>query len=134
MGFETDIQVSRPAGSSSEWELVSDLVYVGEVDTFIIPAGFRTDFASVPRLLRFLIPKNGSHDAAAIAHDFFYRRKPSVRKFPGGSSGSLYHYGNISRLDSDRLFRRMMRELGVNVIRRNVMYYSVRVFGILSWA
>lgn len=109
----TDIRVARIAGSTSNWELIAPLVYEGNHDRFEVPAGFRTDFASVPRIFQMLIPKNGGHDAPAIVHDYFYRMKP---------------FG-ISRLDADRLFLRMMKEVGVNKVRRTLMYCAVRIMG-----
>ncbi|HEY4604779.1 MAG TPA: DUF1353 domain-containing protein, partial [Blastococcus sp.] len=36
------------------WSLVDDLVYQGRWERFVIPAGFRTDFASVPRVVTWL--------------------------------------------------------------------------------
>ncbi|HEY4631862.1 MAG TPA: DUF1353 domain-containing protein [Blastococcus sp.] len=33
------------------WSLVDDLVYQGRWERFVIPAGFRTDFATVPRVV-----------------------------------------------------------------------------------
>lgn len=40
------------------------------------PAGFVTDFASIPRLLWTLIPPRGRYNRAAIIHDFLYQHAP----------------------------------------------------------
>lgn len=128
MTFLSDIRVARIAGSSGEWELIHDLVYQGNKDRFTVPKGFRTDFASVPRVLQLFIPKNGSHDAAAIVHDYLYRHQPFVQ-----SPAPLRSMQRISRRDADRIFRRIMRELGTNCVRYNLMYAAVRVGGWIPW-
>ena len=124
MTFLSEINVKRTPGSTGEWELTGSLVYEGNRDRFTVPKGFKTDFASIPRILQILVPKNGSHDAAAIIHDFLYRRQPFVPS-PAPSQAMQ----RISRKDADRLFRRIMRELGVNCIRYNLMYAGVRIGG-----
>lgn len=122
MTFLSDIRVARIAGSTGEWELIAPLIYKGNRDKFTVPKGFRTDFASIPRIFAWLIPKNGSHDAAAIVHDYLYRCQPLTA-----------HSKRISRKDADRLFRRIMRELGTNCVRYNLMYAAVRIGGRFTW-
>lgn len=128
MTFLSDIQVKRRAGESGEWELLADLIYVGNKDQFLVPAGFTTDFASIPRIFHTLFPKNGKHDAAAIVHDYLYRYQPLVQ-----GRAPLRAMVRISRLDADRIFRRIMKELGVGCIRRNLMYRAVRLGGGIPW-
>lgn len=127
MAFRNQIKVARFAGESGEWTLLEDLVYRGVRDTFLIPKGFKTDFASIPRIFQSLIPKNGRHDGAAIVHDFLYSVQPRVHK-PGTQTRE-----RISRRDADRIFLRIMRELGTNIVRRNLMYAAVRIGGWVPW-
>ncbi|WP_370323858.1 DUF1353 domain-containing protein [Euzebya sp.] len=94
--------------TSSTWELVETVVYQGREETFEVPAGFVTDFASVPRVFTWLLPRYGTYTRAAILHDWFCDT------------------GVVSRADADGLFRRMMRELGVSVVRRWMMWAAVR--------
>lgn len=57
------------------WVVMSPLIWVDPTfGRLIVPAGFRTDLASIPRLLRnlpFLDP-NGPSRRPAIAHDWLY--------------------------------------------------------------
>jgi hypothetical protein len=99
----------------NKWELVEPLVYEGNKDRFVVERGFITDFASVPKAFWNLVPPYGRYTKAAVVHDFFYRIKP------------------ISREDADGIFRRIMTELGVSWITRNIMYASVRLGGFFSW-
>jgi hypothetical protein len=109
MAFETRLQVEEV--SDGIWRLMSDLKYQGKSDSFIVPEGFITDFASVPRLFRWLVPTSGEYTKAAVLHDW------------------LLQTSAVSRRDADGIFRRVMRELDVQVLRRYVMWAAVRVAG-----
>ncbi|MDO3649118.1 DUF1353 domain-containing protein [Nocardia mangyaensis] len=91
------------------WRLTEPLAYRGAVDTFTVPAGFRTDFASVPRPLVWLIPRYGAYTRAAILHDYLCRGD------------------EVDRADADGIFRRCLRELGISVPRRWMMWAAVRL-------
>ena len=115
MPFLTLINVARPAGSNGKWRMLSPLIYQGNKDSFTVPCGFETDFASIPSAFRWLIPRHGKYDAAAILHDF------------------LYVYQPVSRKDADGLFRKVMKELGVGRFKRHLMYRAVRFGGKKAW-
>ncbi|MFD0000507.1 DUF1353 domain-containing protein [Nocardia sp. NPDC127526] len=90
------------------WLLREPLVYRAEEREFAVPFGFRTDFASVPRALVWLIPRYGVYTRAAILHDYLIRS------------------AMVSKADADGLFRRALREAGVSVPRRWMMWAAVR--------
>ncbi|GAB4587406.1 hypothetical protein Ntsu_52380 [Nocardia sp. IFM 10818] len=90
------------------WLLREPLVYRAEVQEFAVPFGFETDFASVPRALVWLIPRYGVYTRAAILHDYLIRSAV------------------VSKADADGLFRRALREAGVSVPRRWMMWAAVR--------
>ncbi|MET8779882.1 DUF1353 domain-containing protein [Nocardia sp. NPDC004654] len=90
------------------WRLSEPLVYRGDVQEFTVPTGFRTDFASVPRALVWLIPRYGAYTRAAILHDYLLRSQ------------------EVSSADADGLFRRCLREFGISVPRRWMMWAAVR--------
>lgn len=77
-----------------------------------VPASYVTDFASIPRVGRWLIPPFGRHAIAAVVHDWLY----SIGE-PG------------RRGEADDIFRDALDELGVDMVRRNVMHGAVRSFG-----
>ena len=108
MAFESDVVVREV--DDNTWELVDELRYAGNTDRFVVPAGFRTDFASVPRVFVWLIPKYGRYTKAAILHDHLCDEAKADR---------------FDRDDADGLFRRAMRELGVSFLRRWVMWGAV---------
>lgn len=82
---------------------------------FAVPAGFVTDFASIPRGLWSLFPPTGEYAAAAVAHDY------------------LYQHGIGLRLWADKLFLDRMEALGVKRWKRELMYRAVRLFGGVVW-
>ena len=71
-----------------------------------------TDFASVPGLFTWLVPRYGRFTKAAILHDFLCDEAKE---------------GRFIRSQADGIFRRVMRELGVGFIRRWVMWAAVRL-------
>ncbi len=97
-----------------EWEVVEPLVYRGQTDEFTVPAGMPTDFASVPRVFVWFLPRYGRYTKAAILHDYLWRYRIDDPDAP------------VSRRDADGLFRRVMRELGVPFLRRWIMWTAVR--------
>jgi len=94
------------------WSLVDDLVYRGSRQRFVVPAGFRTDFATVPRVVTWLVPRFGAYTLAAILHDWLCTE--GIRS------------GAVSAREADGIFRRVMRESGVPVVRRWLMWTGVR--------
>lgn len=94
-----------------DWRLVEPLVYAGHTEEFVVPAGSETDFASVPDVFQWLIPRTGRYTKAAVLHDYLWRHLDSV---------------GIPRSDADGIFRRAMAELGVPFLRRWLMWAAVR--------
>lgn len=103
------------------FELLVDLHYHGNRDTFVVPAGFVTDFASVPRPVIWLIPTYGVYTPAAILHDHLCVEARGDDPL-------------LSRADADGLFRRSLRELGVSGPKRWTMWAGVRAGSWLSGA
>lgn len=106
-----------------EWELVEPLDYLHEPSGryIIAPAGFQMDLASIPRVVRPLIPVHGLYTRAAVIHDWLYANKGDVPA------------GNFSRAEADRVFLDAMGELGVGWFKRRAMYAAVRTGGWLAW-
>jgi hypothetical protein len=94
------------------WKVMEDLVYEGNQGRFTVRAGFETDFATVPFFLTWLVPRYGVYTTAAVLHDWLLEEEPAV-----------------SRVESDGIFRRALRELGVPFLRRWVMWAAVRLGG-----
>jgi hypothetical protein len=88
----------------------------------VVPAGFVTDFASVPRVFwRAIGPPTGFGPGAAygkpgVIHDFLYR-------YPSGRT----------RQQCDQVFLEAMTDMGVSPLRRMAMWLAVRLGGWSPW-
>ena len=84
-----------------------------------IPAGFKCDLSSVPRVFRNIINTYGKdHTKAAVIHDWLYRN--------GNKLG-------VSRKEADKIFLAVMKEQGAGFFKRQLMYRAVRTFGIFAY-
>ena len=109
MGFVTKLVVEEvDLGKPDDWRTVEPLVYRGNHEEFTVEPGKETDFASVPFLFRWLIPRSGRHTKAAVLHDNLWRDRRS------------------SYQDADGIFRRALHETDVPFLRRWTMWAAVR--------
>lgn len=113
-GFTTNFVSVRIYRYGITPELTKDLVYHSANNgDIIVPKGFNTDFASIPRIFWSLIAPIGKHTLAAVLHDFLY----------------TYGYNlGISRKQADKIFYQAMIDSKVARITTNIMWFCVRVF------
>ncbi|WP_151524800.1 DUF1353 domain-containing protein [Serinicoccus kebangsaanensis] len=86
----------------------------GYADPFVVPRGFVTDFASVPHLFTWLVPKSGDFLPAAVLHDALVS--------PGSHEGP-----EVGRHEADRIFRTAMIGLGTGRVRSWLMWAAVTI-------
>ncbi|ANN70932.1 DUF1353 domain-containing protein [Bordetella bronchialis] len=100
-----------------QWLLERPLTYESDVAcrTFTVPARFRTDLASVPRLPIAYWLCGGAASKAAVVHDFLYATRPVARRI------------------ADAVLREASAVTGVPVWRRWLMWAGVRAFGWIYW-
>jgi Protein of unknown function (DUF1353) len=110
-GFLEGTVVDVQEISEQKWKLLKQMDYQGDRELFQIPVGQTTDFASVPRIFVWFLPRYGRYTKAAILHDYLWEEK-----VPEG----------MSRIDADGLFRQAMQELKVSFLRRWIMWAAVR--------
>lgn len=103
------------------WTLTEEFEYYRTDDPnskIIVPKGFVTDFASIPRMFRHILPVTGTkrnpYGKSAVLHDYLYDKT------------CLYNY---SRKEADDIFLEAMKAVGVSKFVRYLLYYSVRWFG-----
>jgi len=84
----------------------------------IVPLGFETDFASVPRILWSVLPPWGRYSPAAVVHDWLYFNRKNMA---------------AKRKRADKVFYWLMKEFGVPWWKRRVMYLGVRIGGGAAW-
>jgi hypothetical protein len=91
-----------------------------------VPVGFETDFASVPRPWRALIPASGPWNRAAVVHDYLYKTQ-------GKTIPRSLLRGRTLRKVADDIFLEAMEAAGVDWLTRSAMYRAVRVGGNGGW-
>lgn len=121
MPFTREVVVTPIPPERRRWRLVEPLEYVppGDGRPIEVPAGFETDFASVPRVFVWLLPRYGHWTPAAVLHDHLW---------------ALAREGGVDKVEADDVFRRAMLELDVPFLRRWIMWAAVRwAAGPASW-
>ncbi len=104
--------------SYNKWQLVSSYSYMCLGYIIIVPAKFITDLASTPKILwNIFEPFGKGYLRASIIHDYLYSKE------------CKYSYEFIDRKIADRIFLEIMKENGVNFLKRSLMYGAVRIFG-----
>jgi hypothetical protein len=105
----------------SNWMIQSHVIHeIAENRRFIVivPRGFVTDFASIPQplqLLRGRLSTTGRYGNAAVVHDYLYWRQ------------------DCTRAQADNILAMAMKEAGVSLLERKIIYEAVRQFGQTAW-
>ena len=125
-----------------KWRLTSPMI-VKWGDYFVtIPAGFVTDGASIPRIARPIITKDGSHFLGSIFHDWLYKCAGHI-KVTLSARGRKEHLITYGRGDADRGYRDFMaapaQKIGKGLVQtfvpapvRYTIFTALRAGGIFS--
>jgi len=117
-GFLTRLKV-EPATDQDDgnWRLLKPLVFVSDVAgmRITVPAGFVTNYASVPRIPVVYELAGDTSAVAATIHDY------------------LYSSHIVSRRVADAVLREASAVTGVPRWRRAIMWAGVRLFGWSHW-
>ena len=107
----------RPFADGREWLLVEPLIFQLSDSglTITVPAGFVTDFATVPHVFWSILAPHGYHGRAAIVHDFLYWDQACTRE------------------EADALFLLGMATSKVDRATRETMYAGARAHGMDAW-
>jgi len=100
------------------WELTKPITYRARKHDFTVAPPMHTDFASVPRMFVWFLPRFGRYTKAAILHDHLWQVEVRDKK--------------ITRRDADGIFRQAMRQLEVPFFRRWIMWAAVRWASLLK--
>jgi hypothetical protein len=114
-GFPNRLRVEQI--DDTHWRVLEAFEYDSDVlhARLILPAGFETDFASVPRVpVAYWLFGDTAH-AAAVVHDY------------------LYTTGLFPKATADSVFFEAMKASGVPFWRRWWMYEGVHLLGGAAW-
>jgi len=94
-----------------------DFAYSNNGTTILVPNGYKTDFASIPKLLWWWLPPHGRYERAAVIHDYICT-----------NYGILANY-QYSSYEAADVFGEAMEILGVWKARRILMVTAVKLLG-----
>lgn len=113
------VAIHQDDGQGNVYTLLEDIAVIWNGRALLLPAGFKSDGASVPRFFwRWVFPPGDSRALlAAFAHDFVYRTHPE----------------DWTRSDADKMFYDLLRLNGMPYFNAKRAYLGVRLFGGASW-
>ena len=116
----------KAAGSAVQlYEVTQPFSYESDKfgKTITVPAGFKTDFASIPRAAwGFLDPEDPIIAWPSVIHDYLYTCKG---KLPDGTK--------YNREKADSVLREAMEACGAASLIRQSVYQAVKAFGGAHW-
>ncbi len=114
-------------GKARAWELVDD--YQCEVYGLpvVVPAGFRTDFASVPRAFWPFMSPTGILLIPGLLHDFYYRHHFLIARDMRPT------FALLGRAWGDEMLRHVCIEVNGMPAAAGVAWGALRVGGVFAW-
>lgn len=112
----------RPVGEfdsvAGDWNLTAEWRVETRIGLLVLKPGFRSDGASIPRILWTAVGPRYAPDtfAPALAHDALY-------------AAELPQRGGWRRAEADAVFRDMLAAQGVGFARRWAYWAAVRIWG-----
>jgi hypothetical protein len=139
--FTTPLRVERLDGPR-RWRVYEAFTYrIGDPDSdqyIVVPKGFVTDLASIPRgLWNLFPPAGGQYDKAAVLHDYLYNGgciveiREELDEY--GYYNETEHSLIVTRRLADHVLLEAMQVLGVGWFARSTIYAGVRVGGRRAW-
>ncbi|BCF96655.1 hypothetical protein PPGU19_012240 [Paraburkholderia sp. PGU19] len=116
--FLTSLVMENATGmDDGRWRLTAPLIYDSDVagKVIVVPTGFITDLASVPRVPIAYMLAGGTSNEASVVHDY------------------LYTSHIVDRETADAVLREASAVTGVPAWRRTIMWAAVRAFGGSHW-
>lgn len=107
------------------YELTAPFTYTSAIlGDLTVPAGFHTDFASIPRIAwRYIDPEDPAILFASVIHDYLYSLK-----------GVLPTSQEYTRKQADEVLVEAMAACGARWDQRKIVYAAVRVGGGTNWS
>ena len=119
MSSFTSPLIVSPMPDGRRWKLFRSFTYHitsrRSKDKITVPAGFITDFASIPWVFWSWLPAWGKYGKAAVIHDY------------------LYQNHLLSRRMADLIFYEAMLVGKTKKWKAKLMYLAVRIWGGLTW-
>lgn len=113
-----NLELVTDGNKRARYRLAHPLTWQG----ITVPAGFVTDFGSVPTALEWVVSGEDVHLVVpSIVHDWLYQNRGKVSE------------GTFTRRQADQLLAEGMRLWGAPWWKQQVVYFAVRVGGGKAW-
>ena len=112
--------------STRRWEICDNFYYKLEGGTYMIPAGFQFDGASVPKFLAMWLSPTGVLLMGGLIHDYGY-------KYGTLMTTDYKNIGPKSQADMDKLFRDICIEVNGFKFLNYLAYWALAAVGFLAW-
>lgn len=111
-----DIAILHDKPHDGKWFITREVLTFIDKDgeAYIVPVNTPTDFASIPKGLRWWISRIGIYARPAVLHDWLCDKKI------------------VSRKMADKLFLVAMKSIGVGWFKRRIMYTGVRSYSLIT--
>lgn len=110
--FKSDLIIKRNVNEDNSWIVQEPLLWECEKYQIVVKKGFDFDFASIPKIITNILPKNGQeYDRAACLHDALYASQWLPKKV------------------CDKIFYDAMIADRVNKAKARSMHLAVKWFG-----
>lgn len=119
------VELKKAGLDRATFTILEDFVVFVDDDPgeIVIPAGLRTDWASIPRFGRIYLSGDDPEILIpSLVHDYLYSVK-----------GQLPDGRVFTRQEADDILRRLMLACGANVVRARIVYMAVRLGGGFHW-
>jgi len=120
----------------NRWQLLEPLCFRDPVTgrTYTAPAGFITDFATVPRITQWAVPRTGMWDEPAVIHDLgceavreaWEQERENRRREDWLQAPLPVRQPWADARGVDQLWRRMLRDGGLDPVSALVLWAAVR--------
>lgn len=124
--FTEEILLSELASNWRLWRIERDFTYdvgaLGSGRRIVVPAGFLTDGASVPKIFWSVLPCWGTYSRAAIVHDYLCWRLHQ----------GAPHAEAPTRRAADAVFYEAMLVAGTGPLTARILWAGVRVGALLN--
>lgn len=119
MPFLSALELRHVPGGDT-WKVIQPLQYRDRRGRLLlVPVGYRTDLASVPRLAWRIVPRDhGPARRPAVLHDHIYTDQTH----------------RFSKAEADRIFYEALLDEGVGPVLAWLMYTAVRLGGRGNWS
>jgi len=110
------------------WEVVKDYVFELNGETYVIPAGFQFDGASVPKFLATWLSPVGVLLVGGLVHDYMYKYECLRYQRKG-----VHTTGKMTQKQADQIFRDINIEQNGFILLNYLAYWALRLGGFVAW-